>query len=86
MVRAKFKVTEVRRMMSMRKEGDNWVPCEIQTITLNPVTSGSEENQTFWQATPSGRIELGVINQEAWKEFELDKEYYVDFSEPNSRI
>ncbi len=84
MVRAKFKVVEVRRMMSSKKVSvdgrDMWTPCEMQTIRLNPVSSGSEENKKFWEATPSGAIELGVINEEAWKGFELDKEYYIDFT------
>jgi len=85
MVRAKFRVMEVRRMMSSKEvkvEGQRstWVPCEMQTIKLGPVSSGSEENKKFWQATPSGSIELGIINEEAWGAFELDGEYYVDFT------
>ena len=94
MLGAKFKVVEVRRIMSSKrvergataespefKPGIyDWVPCEMQTIILRPVTGGSEENKKFWASTPSGSIELGVINQGAWKEFELDKEYYIDFT------
>lgn len=30
--------------------------------------------------TTGGEIRLDVVNQEAWQHFELDKEYYVDFT------
>lgn len=61
-----------------------WVedsPIEKRTVKLSPVYSSEEgtENKKFWDATPSGSMELGVINQEAWKHFVLGGEYYVDF-------
>ena len=80
MVRAKFKVTEITRHMGSRKEGDAWVPAEMQTVKMSPVTGGSEENKTFWDASPSGELRLGVINQAAWSAFELAEEYYLDFT------
>ena len=36
MVRAKFKVTEITRHMGSRKEGDAWVPAEMQTGRTSP--------------------------------------------------
>jgi hypothetical protein len=71
-VRAKFKVQSITRT----KGGAG----EVQTIHLLPVTSGSEENKAFWAYTPNGRIELGTVNAEAAKQFELDREFYVDFT------
>lgn len=44
------------------------------------VTSGSEENERFWQYTPGGEIILFIDNPEAEKQFETGKEYYVDFT------
>jgi len=50
------------------------------TVRLVPVYSGSEENQQFFAATPGGEIYLSVVNQSALDQFEVGKEYYVDFS------
>lgn len=72
MVRGKFKVTEIRRNM--------WSSGEVTTIKLCPVSGGSEENKRFWAASPSGSIELGCCNAVAVAQFELDGEYYVDFT------
>lgn len=74
-VRAKFRVQAItRRQHWDRAKG------EIQTITLAPVTDGSEENKSFYAATPAGQIELGTVNGEAAKEFDLGAEFYVDFT------
>lgn len=64
MVRAKFKAIS---------KGDN-------NVTLQAVTSGSEENEQFWKYTPSGLIQMGIDNKDALEQFEIGKEYYVDFS------
>lgn len=47
-----------------------------RNITLQPVVSGSEENKSFWDFTPSGKIEMHITNPDA--EISLG-EYYVDF-------
>jgi len=75
MVRAKFVVNSITRTKHWDKSKG-----EIQTIKLSPVTSGSDENKAFFEATPGGNIELGAVNEEAAKQFELGKSYYVDFS------
>lgn len=89
MVRAKFKVVRIERTMGSRKVGadengrDKWEPCELNTIVLNPVYANSDpehENSKFWAASPSGEIRLGTVNAEAVKQFELDQEYYIDFT------
>lgn len=72
-VRAKFKVQRIER--------SSWGKgVEVQTIVLLPVTGGTDENTKFWQATPSGEIKLGTVNAEAAAAFELEGEYYVEFT------
>lgn len=50
------------------------------TVNLSPVIIGSEENKDFYKWTPSGRIELGTLNPKAAEQFEIGKEYYVEFT------
>lgn len=71
-VRAKFTVQSITPGAITDGEG--------KTITLHPVTSGSKENEDFYKLTPGGSISLSTINEEAAKQFEVGKSYYVDFS------
>jgi hypothetical protein len=50
------------------------------TISLQPVVSGSKENESFYKATPGGKIELSTINPDAAKQFAPGKEFYIDFT------
>jgi hypothetical protein len=68
-VRAKF------RVISKNPSGNG------SLIKLAPVTADSPENKTFYEYTPFGIIELGTVNEKAAEHFEIDKEYYVDFTE-----
>lgn len=91
-VRSKFKVTKIERQMGSRpvdagfSEGGTrnctWEKCEIWTVVLVPVSSQdpASENFKFWNASPSGQIQIGCANKEAVEQFDLDKEYYVDFT------
>jgi hypothetical protein len=86
-VRAKFKVDAINRSMGCKAEivdgKTKYVPAEIQTVVMSPVYGNGDpnhENTKFWQASPSGKLELGCINHEAAKQFELGKEYYIDFT------
>lgn len=63
-VRAKFRVNNV---------GNG-------SVNLSAVNSGSEENQTFFKATPMGTIQLSILNPDALKEFVNGAEYFVDFT------
>lgn len=49
-------------------------------IGLEPVHSGSEENKEFFQATPSGVISMGIVNESAAAAFVPGAEHYVDFT------
>lgn len=75
MVRAKFKVSSVTEHLYGKEV--------MKTVALEPVFGGpneSEENKKFFKWTPSGKVELGTLNPDAAKEFEIGKEYYIDFS------
>jgi hypothetical protein len=88
-VRAKFTLNSVKSTLqpqSHRDESGNYVtdpPVEMRTLSFSPVYANndpSHENSKFWKQSPSGSLELGTINPEAWKQFELGKQYYLDFT------
>lgn len=68
-VRAKFNVSNISNDIS-----------QGISITLKPVTGGSEENKGFYKYTPYGEIKLNTLNEAAAKYFELGEEYYIDFT------
>jgi hypothetical protein len=68
-VRAKFKVTSVTE-----SEGG------LKTVTLQPVISGSPENEKFFKWTPSGSIQIGTINPDASAQFTPGDQFFVDFT------
>lgn len=88
--RAKFRLDNYQTNLSPRKidpkgpwEQSNIRNQEVRTLVFQPVYGNGDpnhENTKFWEASPSGEIRLGVVNQEAWKNFELGKEYYIDFT------
>lgn len=90
-VRAKFVVNKIELSSyttSLPRNGvdakDGYITKkhEMRTIVMNPVYSSdpNAENKKFWDASPSGELRLGTINRSAWEAFELDKEYYIDFT------
>jgi hypothetical protein len=89
-VRAKFKISSITQILGHKRTGkkdtegrDTWEPAEQRTIVMHPVYPNgnpAHENSEFWDATPSGEISINCANLEAAKQFELGKEYYVDFS------
>lgn len=95
-VRAKFKVDRIVRSRGSRRRKDEhgnpvsnekgyavYDPCELWTIHLQPVYGGddaSHENKKFWEATPCGAIELGTVNADVVHHFDLEREFYVDFT------
>lgn len=50
------------------------------TTVYEPDEKKNDENARFTTATPWGDIRLGINNPEALKQFEVNKEYYVDFT------
>lgn len=67
-VRAKFKCVEVAKT----EQGTR--------VICNVVTNESRENEKFFKQTPSGNIYMGLLNEEAAKEFTPGREFYVDFT------
>jgi hypothetical protein len=87
-VRAKFKLDsyETSQQIQGYEKGPEGkadyskpVIVEMRTLKMSPVTGNSDENKQFWGSTPAGQLTMGVLNQLAWKHFELGKEYYLDF-------
>jgi len=70
---AKFQCTSVTKTKHWDGSGRF-----LYTASLNPVTTGSQENKDFLAVTPTGKIELGAFSNEL---FEPGKEYYVEFKE-----
>lgn len=91
-VRAKFYVTKVESSIYNRyvpnpedRSKGTYEKVEMRTIVMHPVSSSEagSENKMFWDASPSGELRLGTVNPAAWRAFELDRAYYVDFTEAN---
>lgn len=80
-VRAKFKVqAKTLRMGQRRGEDGQYRDMEVDSVDMTPVTSdSSEENKAFWFSTPTGSINMGMVNKPAADYFQLGKEYYVTF-------
>lgn len=68
-VRAKAKLEKVVEMVGQK------------TFFFNPVCDdNTEENKKFSKHTPSGLFEMTVTNTAVLDQFEIGKEYYVDFT------
>ena len=80
MVRAKFRLARIESSMQTQYKDGITSEREMRTLVFWPVSGGSEENKAFWDATPSGEVKLGTVNPEAWSQFELNREYYLDFT------
>lgn len=74
MVRAKFQVSSVK--LSLGYDGT----VGTAEVELHPVTSGSEENKGFWKYTPNGAIRMSITNPDAYNQFRIGQEFYVDFT------
>lgn len=72
--RCKFRCNRVGRI-------ETWNGREMvvaHSAELSPVTGkGSEENELFWEATPSGSLKVDTIKD---ANFEVGKEYYLDIT------
>lgn len=74
MVVAKFRVNAKKEM--------TWGEGVAYEIMLNPVydPDPESENGKFYSATPSGQIQLNIVRPAAADEFEVGREYFVNFS------
>ena len=88
MVRTKFKVDKIECTIGSvpftNTEGKpDWKQGEVRTVVMSPVYGKGHpdhENTRFWHATPAGSLQLTCANLAAVEQFELGKEYYVDFT------
>jgi hypothetical protein len=96
MVRAKFTYCGYDAILMSRSQRDAdgndmkgedgrvlYEQVEMRTLKFSPVYANNDpkhENSLFWRASPGGKVEMNCVNPEAWKQFELGKEYYLDFS------
>lgn len=65
----------------VRNTKGGYVPSEQFTLKFHPVADGSEENKRFFAATPSGSLELGIVNAAAVEHLKLNTAYYIDIVE-----
>jgi hypothetical protein len=54
--------------------------CDGGQVKLRAVIDGSAENEAFFHYTPYGELSMGTINQAAFDQFEVGKQYYLDIS------
>lgn len=84
MVRCKFRVLSVAEHFSHFESPNGKLDSKIVTTTevrLVPVQNkGSDENRSFWQATPSGELVMRINNPAAAIQFKPGLTYYVDFA------
>jgi hypothetical protein len=79
MARAKFYCTSIIKMTGMgySSETGKYEPRIVDDYKFNAVSTGSEENKSFFASTPSGSLSLSSVRDDL---FEVGKEYYLDFS------
>jgi hypothetical protein len=53
------------------------------TTVYEPDAAKDTENARFTTATPWGDIRMAINNPAAMEQFEVNKEYYVDFTPAN---
>jgi hypothetical protein len=68
-IRCKFKLESITHLAN-----------DARSLTMTPVTSGSEENKQFFKWTPSGKLEVYSVNAAAVDGLELGAEYYIDIT------
>lgn len=70
-VRAKFACNGIEDIPELQQK----------TAYFSPVFQGSDENKSFSKYTPAGNLSLTISYEtQAADFFEVDKEYYVDFT------
>ncbi len=88
-IRAKFQCNTITQTMGGRHreiQGEQkYVPEPVYTIEMAPVYESdagkNAENKKFWDASPSGKLELQCVLKEVIEHFEVGKYYYLDIVE-----
>lgn len=71
MIRAKFVVNSIERSRYANNDTINMIAVYDESTA---------ENRRFAKATPSGKLEIIISTPEALSEFELGREFYLDFT------
>ncbi len=87
MTRAKFRVDSITQHAyhTGKTVQGVWVP-ELKimhTVKMAPVYGNGDpehENSKFWEASPSGALELGTVNPDAVAWMKPGDEVYIDIS------
>ncbi len=88
-IRAKFQVSKREEVFTTVPTGvdangkTTWGPGKLITIHASPVYGNGDpehENTKFWQATPSGSLVLGSVNEAVGRNFPLGAELYLDMT------
>lgn len=87
-VRAKFRVGQVSDVKQNVYTGELdekghgiYENRDCKNIKLYVVGGDTPENKQFFASTPSGTIDLSIVNPAASDQLVLGKEFYVDFTE-----
>lgn len=83
-VRLNTKIVTIANVPTGRDDNGRlvWGNAEVTTIVATPVVGSADpdsENNQFFASTPSGEVRLGVVPAAIAAQFELGKEYYIDF-------
>jgi hypothetical protein len=70
------------KVICRSKQHDTGSP-DQGTVALDAVTHGSSENEQYFSLTPAANVSLGILNPEAFAQFEPGKEYFIDFTPAN---
>lgn len=70
----------IAMVVCQSKEHDTQTP-EQGKVTFTAVTGGNEEYQKYFSYTPYAYFQMGILNEEAFKQFEPGKTYRVTFEQ-----
>ncbi len=88
-VRAKFKLDTVSQSGYVKytyptdTEPAKSEIVKMTTIKASPVYANGDpnhENSKFWNASPSGSLELGSINPDVFAHLDIGQEFYLDIT------
>ncbi len=78
MVRAKFRCDEILQHSAYTdSEG---VKHESRTVKMDAVSDDGGDNESWSEATPSGKLEMTINNPSAFDTFVINGEYYLDIT------
>ena len=79
-VRAKFWITGIEHHVRHQATEVN------ATVKMAAVYANDEINKSWSKYTPSGTIQMQITNPGALEQFEVGKEYYIDFTPVDAAV